>query len=243
MVNTYDPTTLHLTQTISNYGITGKEITTTYSDFDKFGHAKTQTVSAPDAPGEVTSIGYDPTGRFITSSTNWLGTETYTYNEVTGQPYTKTDVYGNTTTYDADLFGNYSSVISPDGITQTTTTNWANGNGPSGALYYTRVSTTGASDVVVWFDAEGRKMKEETTGFNNLQLQNTYTYNSNNGLLKKTEMSSGSVTKTTDYTYDESLRLSAVNSSDGNAVSYSYNSDWSVYETKNGVTTQKEFQL
>jgi hypothetical protein len=240
-VNTYDPNTLRLTQTVGNVGITGKEITTSYSNFDDYGHAQTKTVTASGVESITTSVTYDPTGRFITSSTSWQGTETYTYDDITGMPVSKTDVYGNTASSTGNVFGTYASSTSADGIVQTSTTAWANGSGPANALYYTYTTQTGAPWTKTWFDAEGRKLKDETVGYGNASLYTTYSYNSQ-GKLETCSTFDGQNTKTTTYTYDESTnRLQTETCSDGNITNYSYNSDYAVYITKNGCTTKFPF--
>ncbi len=83
-------------------------ITTTY-EYDTYGNAKKETVSAPDLPlSRITDYQFDPiyNGRFLTKIIDIEDLETtYTYDANKGTLLTETNPYNLTTTHTYDAWG------------------------------------------------------------------------------------------------------------------------------------------
>lgn len=187
----------NLTKEIINPNSGEYKVTTEYKDFNAFGQAQTIEVKAKDADGiertRGSSMTYTDTGtskgRFVTSKTNVLGeTTTYDWDETRGLLNSET-THGKTTYYTYDSFGKLKETKYPDGNRKTQVWRWV-GSSPSGDLggcmYYSYTQTSGNAPVTTWFDALGREIQRDTYGLNNRKISVSteyYTYGANKGRL------------------------------------------------------------
>jgi len=168
----------NLTKEIVNPNSPEYKVTTEYANFNNFGQPQTIAVKAKDATGvertrssstTYTSSGTSK-GRFITSKTNVLGeTTTYDWDETRGLLNSET-TKGKTTYYTYDGFGRLKETKYPDGNRQTQVLQWAGGSGPTGAIYYSYTQVSGSAPIMTWFDALGREIRKDTYGLNNKKI-------------------------------------------------------------------------
>jgi len=135
-------------------------VTTTYSNYDAFGHWTQRTVSGADIEPRTESQTFDARGLFIASKTNALGhTTSFVYDERNGQPTRITDPNGLVTEMDYDGFGRKGKETRPDGIT-TTIRYESRATG-----YAVRTDTPGAANTYTDFDILGREIRTATVAF------------------------------------------------------------------------------
>lgn len=135
------------------------------NSYDIFGNIIQKTITASGLPARVTSYGYDPSGRFLTRSTDIEGLSTSFVYNIDGTLKSETNPYGLTTSYLYDSW-----------LKKTTTTDYL---GKNNNYSYTRsgsktIITSTADDGSVSeevFDDLGRKIK---TGSKN--IMGTFTY-------------------------------------------------------------------
>lgn len=151
----YDDVTGNPTKEIINPNSPEYKVTTEYKNFNAYGQAQTIEVKAKDADGiertRSSSMTYTSSGtsigRFVTSKTNVLGeTTTYDWNETRGLLNSETS-QGKTTYYIYDDFGRLKETIYADGNRKTLVLQWAGGEGPTGAVYYSYAQTSGSAPV------------------------------------------------------------------------------------------------
>jgi RHS repeat-associated protein len=205
----------------SNLGIVGKEVTMQYSDFNGFGQPQAVTRKADGVADETETYTYDVTSRFLLSKTTWMGTSNYAYDTRLGLLTSETDVLGHSNTYTYGAFGQLNHKILADGTTQTIKMEWANGSGPTNALYFSQINTDGKAWTKTFYDSHGWVLREETVGFNNLSIYTDYQY-STGGLLESKLLHTGSDVKTVSYLYDNYGRVSQESHSPGNTITYVY---------------------
>jgi RHS repeat-associated protein len=142
------------------------ELVTDYSDYDDFGNPQTVTATAKNYPPRTGTFTYE-NGRMVKTSTNSLNQETtYKNNLDWGTIGSVTDHKNRTTSYSYDDWGRQTGINYPgDKIKVTAATLWAKGDGPAGAIFYTQKETSGSAPEKIWFDATGKKLRIETTGF------------------------------------------------------------------------------
>lgn len=168
----------NLTKEIVNPNSTEYKVTTEYTNFNNFGQPQTIAVKAKDATGvertRSSSMTYTPSGtskgRFVTSKTNVMGeTTTYDWDEMRGLLNSET-IKGKTTYYTYDGFGRLKETKYPDGNRKTQVLQWAGGSGPTGAIYYSYTQVSGSAPIMTWFDALGREIRKDTYGLNNKKI-------------------------------------------------------------------------
>jgi RHS repeat-associated protein len=142
------------------------ELVTTYTGYDTFGNPKTVTTTA-NGKSRSTTFKYTASGRFVKTKTNdFTGfTTTYKYDETTGLLSSVKDHLGLSTEYKYDGFGRQTQVKYPDGTYSVKALQWAGGDGPDKAAYYSFEKTTGGSPVSTWYDRLGRELRKEYYGF------------------------------------------------------------------------------
>jgi len=169
---------------------------TEYANFDSFGHAETISFKAKDKLGteytRTSHVKHKESGRFVDYKINVLGEKTtYSWDETLGLlSFETTTNAGNswskTTVYGYDSWGRLTETVYPDGIRKKEKLFWANGSGPSAAVYYSLAQATGGAPVTVWFDALGREIQKDTYGLNNKKIlvsTEYYTSGTNKGRL------------------------------------------------------------
>lgn len=235
----YNGTTGNLLIQKANYGITGKEITTTYTNYNSFGSPRTITTTAPEVETITSNLTYDATGRFITTKTSDFGSLTTTYNPKTGQKTEEVDEMGLKTTYSYDNWGRLISTTSPTGVIANNSFNWYTGTAIANALFYTYSTATNMPWVKIYYDAQGRKLKEETVGYGDVSINTTNNFNSK-GQLTNVVSAKGSLSSTKTYTYDTYGRPSTLSTNSGKSISFVY-SNLSTTTTINGNAHTRTF--
>ena len=143
------------------------ELVTEYLEINAFGHPKTVKVTANNKSRSTTFI-YSDDGRFVEEKTdNATGFKTsYVYNQTNGLLESETDVALNLTTiHEYDGFGKLTKTTHPNGSYSVYQLQWANGNGPNNAKYYSYTETSGQSPEWVWYDQQGHVLRKDHYGF------------------------------------------------------------------------------
>ncbi|MBI4647083.1 MAG: RHS repeat-associated core domain-containing protein, partial [Bacteroidia bacterium] len=164
-----------------------KSVTTTYDNYDAFGNARTISVSGSDFEARSTLLEYDAGGRFVTKQTNPLGQISQAqYDPKFGVVTWAKDINGLITINKYDGFGRFTEKILPTGLTVTTTMSLeTNPVCESCPPYYSISTTTGnLPSFKEIYDNQGRKVREETTGFNGSKILSEWEYNQKNQLTK-----------------------------------------------------------
>ncbi|MBS1595573.1 MAG: glycohydrolase toxin TNT-related protein [Bacteroidetes bacterium] len=119
---------------------------------------------------------YDPLGRFPIVHTNTLLESEYMqYDPLWGKVISKTDIAGLNSKCWLDAYGRISLQKSVRGIYGSVSYAWDIGSRTNTAIYSTLTHQPGSPDVTEWFDARGRTVSIQKTGFNNSDLSG-YTY-------------------------------------------------------------------
>lgn len=163
----YNSTSGNLTTEIIDPEDTENKLTTTYSEFDTWGHPQTISVETPNRTARTSHVKYTSSGRFIESKTNNLGeTTSFKWNETRGVLDSETDNLSRTTTYTYNGLGQSTGSVFPNGIRSASTVQWAgeSDSAPAGARYRTYNETSGTAPTVVWYDGLGRELAKETKG-------------------------------------------------------------------------------
>jgi RHS repeat-associated protein len=102
-------------------------------------------------------------------------TSSYTYDGMTGNVLTSTDIYGHTTSYSYDGLGALVSSTHPVTGTSTISRTWSGGNLGDDVVVQT-VSGEQVPDVTSYFDILGRVIRSETTKFEGTPINTSYQY-------------------------------------------------------------------
>lgn len=168
-------------------------VSTTYSNFDKWGHPQDITISSGNT-SRSSSVKYfnnstteTHAGLYLRSKTNALGKKTtYTWNESSGLLDSETDARGNTTSYIYTYFGKLKETRYPDGTRNVSILQWAEAGDVNSARYYTYTETSGSAPIITWYDALGRDIQTDTYGLNEKKISvSTEYYAENNFALGK----------------------------------------------------------
>jgi RHS repeat-associated protein len=234
---TYDSKGNLLTN-IDYFGVAGKEVTLTNSEFTVFGLPGQSTITAPGVESTSKIFTYDPTGRFIVKEQNVFGTIEAEYDPFTGQKTYEKDIHNISNVYNYDGWGRLTKSVSYSGIETNVAYNWYSGSVYSRAMFYTHTTMSGASWSNIYFDALGREVASETVGYNNLSFSNTTQYNKS-GKVLHTAASKGSFASSADFTYYTNKyngRLKTEGYSTGKTVEYTYSAKASTTKI-NGTKT------
>jgi RHS repeat-associated protein len=124
---------------------------------------------------------------------------------------TATDPNGNKVENRYDGFGGLKTTILPGGRVNQTSIGWVTDNNPPNAIYYTASSGSGAPSSKTYFDALGRELKSETTGFGGEIIYTEKQYYADGLLQKITDpYKSGGTKLWTTYSYDTYKRMSSI---------------------------------
>lgn len=213
-----------------------KAVTHTY-DYSILGNISGLTISAAGLASRGTTNIYDAKGRFIETSTNAAGqTSSATYDVRWAKPLTSIGVDGIKSKFEYDVFGRlkktyYRKDLTDEFIT-TVDYNWSTILGK----YVIHSSHPGKPDVKTYYDNLGRKVAEETEGFQGHWIRETYTYDGNGNIVYHNgphRPSAGELSGLgTTSLFDNYGRLSGVSNS-LRTINYSY--DYS--DGKKKVTT------
>lgn len=238
---TFNTTTGNLTSEKTNSGVSGKEVSATYSNFDSWGHPLTVTSTAPSEGGALNvtkTVVYDSKGRYVKSVTDNSGTESSEYDPVYLTLTSSTDFNGLKTSYKYDSWGRLTETRLPDGNVISNSISWENVTVPTEPLYSTFSSATGRPWVKSWYDALGRVVKEETVGFNNISIHSDTKYNVKGQVEQKTSYNNGDLVSKVDYTYYDDGRIMTETYKNGKTVSHN---GYTVTETINGKSYVKTY--
>lgn len=128
---------------------------------------------------------YDANGRFMLSTSNELGhTETYSYDQVTGQQLSAIDINNLTISYQYDGFGRVIREDLPDGNWTTTSYYKCNFNCPDKGLYYIEQKFSSGPPITTYFDQLDREIRSQTLGFKGQTVLVDQVYNER-GLVER----------------------------------------------------------
>lgn len=134
-----------------------------------------------------------------------------------------------------------SKIEYPDGIIQTTETQWENSD-PQ-LLFKTTQASTGLTPVIAYYDGLGREIKTKSIDINNNPIYTVVQYN-NKGLLFKQSLpfAESETPSYITYEYDDKNRNSSIENPDLSRVEYVYNPlEIITKQSKNNVIhTQKK---
>ncbi|RPH32186.1 MAG: hypothetical protein EHM93_10220 [Bacteroidales bacterium] len=232
----------NLTTEVANVG-TGKEVTTTYSSFDAWGHplsVKTEASSEGGSYSNTKTITFDSKGRYVKEVADNAGTSSTEYDPVLLILTSSTAVNGQKTTYKYDSWGNLVNTYYPDGNTATSSISWGNVNVPTQPLYYTTSSSSNSPWAKKGYDAMGREVYQETVGLNGLSITSETKYYAKGQVEQQTSKSGGNPTSRVDYSYDDYGRVLSETYLNGKTVLYSY-SGTKVTQTINGKPYEKTY--
>lgn len=224
-----------------------KAVTYTYSNFDLFGNARTETISATGLTSRISQFEFDPKGRFVTKTTDAMNQVTFnTYDPKWGKPLVHKGIDGLETATFYDALGRMNRTISAEGLNATISWTWdiRTGNGTNttdvdNSIYYTTTQTDGRPDVKAWYDRFMRSRKTETEGYNNQAVFTVTTYDGRGNVSHSTAPFYTAATPViTANTFDELNRpLTSLTSVSGGGNqgtnTYTYSS------TTNGEYTQE----
>ena len=219
---------------------TPKQVKTTIWH-DYYGNVSSY-ISEGDGIGEIEYYsGYDATGRFLIKKDNDTtpASVSYTY-DVFGNLLTETDDTAEdnplTTRHSYNSWGQEAKTTTPEGAEMKTCYGW----GPSLAKrYYKLTYCLGQPWQKTWYDSCGRIVMTESVAGGGILSTSETTYNSR-GLETCTVQTTGKLSVSTEREYDSRGRITAVKSSSGKNLSYSYGNR-RVTVTDNGRTTVKEY--
>ncbi|MBR3936989.1 MAG: VCBS repeat-containing protein [Bacteroidaceae bacterium] len=235
---TYDNTTGLITDKVDNYG-TSKPLTTQYT-YDVWGNLTNQVSTGSGITAACTTYySYDETRRFPARVyTNPASSvQKYTYdlwgNVLTEQDSINSSV-SNTVTHSYNGWGQLVSTVRPDGTATTYTRGW---NNSAFKRYYLLAQGTATPWVKTWYDNQGREVKTESIGPDNVSLTSTTTYNSKGLATSRTE-TSGDLSLTHTYTYDTRGRVLTETAPGNSYTAYQYgNRTVAVSENSRTTTT------
>ena len=179
-----------LSETIADQG-DPLQITTTYSDYNAIGLPKTTTVVGSGKTNR-TLIEYDSKSRAGITKTfkgpnniDYVSRKSYDFK--TGNVLSETDAQGNTTNYTYDAFGQLIRTTLPNGNKITQSAHWASGSVPVNCMYYVETVPDGYSANRIYYDALGRALREENTGFDGRKIFKDAIYDVYGRVIKRYE--------------------------------------------------------
>ncbi len=223
---TYDTKGNLLTKTAWLNGGTNPVITYTY---DSYGNQ----ASVKDARNNTTTIAYDSTYTYPTTTTNPLGhISSATYDLRFGKPLTETDPNNNTTTYQYDVFGRLTKAANPNDRIESTY--------GTVSYYYLDFGTVGSQRVVtyateqsgtsnyiwkeIYFDGLGRTIETRAEGPDSKVIAQRTLYD-NRGQVSYASLPYFEGIETERWTYfeyDPIGRVKKITNPDGTYVTKSY---------------------
>ncbi|NJO92176.1 MAG: RHS repeat protein, partial [Chloroflexia bacterium] len=141
--------------------------------------------------------------------------------------------------YTYDDFGQLTGVLYPTSHTASVSYQWATGTRPQNALFFKLATSPGLPTGKEYYDAFGRVIKTETTGFDGVNICTNTTYN-HKGQIEETSLpyKSGSQAYKSDITYDAFGRLATQSSATG-IVTFTSNGKTFQTATGTGQTSSK----
>lgn len=212
-------------ETKIDFFTTSKAVTSTYS-YNNLGNLTGITVSATGLTSRSSSNIYDSKGRYIESSTNAAGQgSSATYDPKWAKPLTSIGVDGIKSTFEYDVFGRIKKTYFRKDLTDEFFTTVDYLWGPFGTSYYIHSNHPGKPDVKTYYDNLGRKVIQETEGFQGHWIKETFLYDGSGNLIfhngphRPTAGESSGLHTTT--VYDDYGRIQTISSS-LQTINYSY---------------------
>jgi RHS repeat-associated protein len=163
-----------LTAVVQDPGTT-KQIST-INTYNAIGQITRTDIYPSDAASSYSEVSYDKTHRFVLQKTVSGGfTESFTYDQVTGNQLTATNIYGHTTNYEYNNFGKLISTTDPIKGKSSITYEWSDGSLGSDVVKETTSSDV-APDVVNYYDILGRIILTKSIKFEGTPLYTKYVY-------------------------------------------------------------------
>lgn len=230
--------TNHLLTNVTKQGAVGSSELSETNEFDIFGNVIKKTISASGIQPRIASYVYDTTGRYIEKATDTEGLETtYDYNKNKGWLLSQTNPYGLTS----------SSSFNALGMTISETDYLGNA---TNFAYKTNTRVLGSSFVRKETNySDGRKEKVTTTGWGNKTYEGytdidgnwvgtSYSYDSQDRLIKKSEPYTSTASLFTTFEYDKYGRVIKTVLPTGREITASYSGLSSTIN--DGVKTKTE---
>ncbi|MBP5170950.1 MAG: VCBS repeat-containing protein [Bacteroidales bacterium] len=215
-----------------------KAVTTTYGNYDFWGHARRVQVSSGGETRTATSV-WSADGRFLLSETDALGqTVSYTYDTSRGLLTRKTDPTG-VTTYSYDSFGRLREEVLPDGRRHAVRLLWAGGERlVQQAVWYSYEETSGESPLWTWYDALGREVCRQYYGRGEQKISVFTEYDSQGRLWRTSEptFANGAEVWAETRLYDTYGRISSIVTPVG-TTAYSYKGLTTTVTSPSGTVT------
>lgn len=235
---TYNSATGTVAVKVDNHG-SDKPLTTQYT-YDAYGNLTSQVSTGSGITAACTTYySYDETMRFPARvyTDPASSVQKYTYdlwgNVLTEQDSINSSVC-NTVTHSYNGWGQLLSTVRPDGTSTIYTRGW---NNSASKRYYLLAQGTATPWVKTWYDNQGREVKTESIGPDNVSLTSTTTYN-NKGLATSRTETSGDLSLTHTYTYDTRGRVLTETAPGNSYTAYQYgNRTVAVSENSRTTTT------
>lgn len=231
----------NLTSQIDNYGVTGKQVITSYSNFDVWGNPLTVKTEASSEGGlySLTKTYSYIKGRYLKSVSDVSGKIEYEYDPVTLNLLSETSpITGALTRYGYDVWGRQTGTIFPDGNKTTKSYVWGSTTDITKPCYFINVTSTNSPFVKTGYDALGREMNVESIGVNYNKLISETIYNTKGEVIQKNSYLGGTKSSQVDYEYNTDGSILSEIHMNGYSVSYSYEGN-TVKENINGDTYTK----
>ena len=219
---------------------TPKQVKTTFW-YDGYGNVSSYINEGNGINGTEYYNGYDATGRFILKKDNDTDPKSISYTYDTfGNLLTETDETDGenplTIRHFYNTWGQEVKTAYPEGAEIKTWFGW----GPNlGMRYYKLTYCLGQPWQKTWYDSCGRIVKTETITDGGILSTTETTYNCK-GLETSTIQNTGKLSISTEKEYDDRGRITAVRSSSGKSMSFSYENR-KLTITDNGRSTVKEY--
>jgi RHS repeat-associated protein len=225
-----------------------KKLVTNLKDYNAFGFPETVEVQGRGNTEIITKTTkkiFDPKGRFVVEETvidpdsdDFVSSSIYDYKF--GNVTSTTDAQGKTTTYQYDDFGRLTKTILPNLHEINQEVDWVaeneNLNPPENAWYYTETTQEGTGYSRIYYDVLGRKLREETQGFDGTPIFKDFVYNEKGQIIETTDpyfMGDKDAKNTSTTYYDDYDRIDNIETPYGN-VSYDYSVSKQVKITQPG---------
>lgn len=165
-----------------------------YFTYDGYGNVLSQKIdyvaNTSGTPITTTIYTYSSNGRFLNTAKNVLNQiTTFTYEPVYGNKLTETTAADFTTTYEYDLWGRNTKVISPEGKVTSITIAWNTTSLPAfvtglSCAYYIQIENTLGEKSWEYYDNADRKIASKKTGFGNAFTYTDVQFDSDNRINK-----------------------------------------------------------
>lgn len=241
-----DSNTGNLQEKVENSNLAvNQQIKTEYLRPNQFGNFDEIKVSSGSLPSHSKTYAYDNAGKRLRSMTTETGTTSYTYNTF-GQLTSTTNPYNEISLREYDSWGQTKSQTSSDGENIAISSSWDDGT-VTGAEYVTETSSTFNPDGFhrIYYDAKGREIYSEASGYNNVTIASEKEYLPN-GLLRKGYLPYFKGTETpqfVEYSYLTNGRLNVTTYPTGKTVDMNYLANSVIESSINGVTFSKSFSV